>query len=159
MGEVNDPMFTINMVGDNYLDEIYVAELDENGNEKIILIDAQGGISVSVYDSAVPVAAAYVSSKAPNSVCGGDELLIGNSSFDNKIAFLSYVNTAVKQKNSLLLKFPDGMSEMNDVEVFLLPDYLVDADTLTYSTVPNFGEYLGRYDISGGQGIDLSGIE
>ena len=156
---VNDPMFTINMVGDNYLDQIYVAQLDGNGKERLAIIDSQSGIAALIYDAALPVAASYTSSTNPDKAYIGKDIAVGNSNSDSKIAFVSYVNTAIHLKNSLLLKIPDSVGGLSGAEVFLLPNYLVDESKLTYNTMPYYGDiFVGKYDIKGGEGVDISHI-
>lgn len=101
-----------------------------------------------------PVAETCVSVSKPDSIFAGtDPLAVSNS----KITLLTFDTETVKGAESILLKADGNAESTMKIEVYAMPDYAVDSDTLTYNKLIASSAWtskvkLGNYTV----GSDLS---
>lgn len=121
--------------------------------ERTVTFSTEGTYAVK------PIADAYVSSAAPGTAFGTEEVLRANGS---EITLLSFSSETVADAEKLLLKATGTIDASFSLSVFAIPDYRIDEKTVTYNALTDSEAWgrriaLGEHRVSGSSvSLDVS---
>ncbi|MBR5518993.1 MAG: Ig-like domain-containing protein, partial [Clostridia bacterium] len=138
-----DMMFTFSHTGFKagtiYRVEIPTSVKTKDGNnlEKVVIkrFKTEGNYTLNaIYDT-------YVSEKNPNTVYGKDsKIYVNGLAGDEKIAFLTFDAKNLSTVVDATLTIPALTEETLYVDIYVLDDYAIDENTLTYANMPSVTE-------------------
>ena len=107
------------------------------------------------------IADTYVSKGHPNTNYGSESTLrLGDEGGDKKALVLSFANSSLDAKNYVELNLFNSGAAIKDVSVYYVTDLLIDENSVTWNTMPDYeGNLLGKFDFAQGDNkLDLSSL-
>ena len=135
--------------------------VSEEAPSAVVALDSIMGETACIVVGTDIIADTYVSKANPDTAYGEEETLrFGDEGGDKKALVLSFMNSALDEKNYVELSLNNSGAALKDVSVYYVLDYCADETSLTWNTMPEYEEnLLGVYDIAVGDNkLDLSAL-